>query len=336
MNLNQRIEAFAQLAEYIQNLNDSQRASLISQASNQNPWFTEQSITTALSGLKIFLKINNLEEWVTRYKLEVPEPRQIGIVMAGNIPLVGFHDLLCVLISGHKAQVKLSSQDRILMEYIIHQLVRIEPQFEGRIRAVDKVNTAEAVIATGSNNSSRYFEYYFKHIPRIIRKNRTSCAVLTGHETDQDLAGLGNDIFLYFGLGCRNVSKIYIPQDYNFEGLFNCLEPFHWVINHHKYANNYEYRRAIYLVDSQAHLDNGFLLVKADDELVSPIAVVYTQEYSDQDDIRSKLDLNKDKIQCVVSKPGLMQGSVAFGQAQFPQLWDYADGIDTMRFLEGL
>jgi len=336
MILSQRIEAFSRLGKYFQNLDDSHLASLRSQAASQNPWFTDQNITTALQGLIGWLNPMNLEKWTNGYSLETKEPKQIAIVMAGNIPLVGFHDLLCTLISGHSAQVKMSSQDSFLVEHIIHKLVGIEPQFESKITMVDKVNAAQAMIATGSNNTSRYFEYYFQHIPRVIRKNRSSCAVLTGDESGQELARLGDDIFLYFGLGCRNVAKVYIPREYDFEHLFHYLEPFQPIINHHKYANNYDYRKAIYLVDRQYHLDNGFLLVKPDDELVSPIAVLYTQEYSNPKDVRSKLDTNSDKIQCIVSKPGLIEGSVTFGQAQFPQLWDYADGIDTMEFLAQL
>ena len=206
MNLSQRIEAFQRLGSYLETLNGSRLASLISQAVNQNPWFVEDHVKTAIQGIGVFLNPNNLQDWTNQYNYDRLNPKRVGVVMAGNIPLVGFHDLLTVLISGHSAQVKLSSTDGVLMNHIIDQLLVIQPLLKDKIQLIDKVNGAEAVIATGSDNTARYFDYYFQGIPRIIRKNRTSCAVITGTESDRQLVDLGRDIFLYFGLGCRNVS----------------------------------------------------------------------------------------------------------------------------------
>ncbi|MDA3780729.1 MAG: aldehyde dehydrogenase, partial [Bacteroidales bacterium] len=258
----------------------------------------------------------------------------VGVVTAGNIPLVGFHDMLCVLLSGNKFIAKLSSKDNKLMQVIRYYLISLNSEFEELIRFEEqKLSGFDAIIATGSNNSSRYFEYYFGKYPNIIRKNRSSIAVLTGNETIKQIKALADDIFLYFGLGCRNVSKLLLPEDYNFENLFNNIEHYAHIYNHNKYANNYDYNKSIYLMNKTKHLDNGFVLLKEDEGMSSPIAVIYFQYYKKIEDVYNYITLNKENIQCVVSDNNEIEKAIKFGDAQYPELWDYADNVDTMEFL---
>jgi hypothetical protein len=266
----------------------------------------------------------------------------VGVVMAGNIPAVGFHDLLCVLISGHKLLAKLSTLDEMLMRWLINTLLDVEPAFADFIRIADRLNDADAYIATGSDNTARYFTYYFAKKPNIIRRNRTSVAVLTGDEDGTQLALLGNDILTYYGLGCRNVSSLFVPADYDgnpysFTPLLSTLEPrMNEYLSQHRYQNNYDYNKSIYLINGVPHLDNGFLMVTEQPGLVSPISVVYYQTYQTLDHLKELLAANARKIQVVASAAGWYPGSVAFGRTQNPGLMDYADGIDTMAFLSTL
>jgi len=262
--------------------------------------------------------------------------RSIGLILAGNIPIVGFHDILCVLASGHKALIKLSSHDQKFIPYLLNKLIEIEPGFELQISYIDRLKDFDAVIATGSNNTSRYFDYYFSKVPHIIRKNRNSVAILNGEESKEDLEALGHDIFDYFGLGCRNVSKLYVPKDYDFKEFFESIEEFKSVADHHKYNNNYDYNKSIFLVNLDKHFDNGFLLLKEDSRFVSPLAVLYYKEYQTIEQLGSELIKNEDLIQCIVSNSKLPLSTVAFGQSQCPGLMDYADGVDTMKFLREL
>jgi len=261
-------------------------------------------------------------------------------VLAGNIPLVGFHDVLCVLISGNFALIKASSQDARLITQVLKRLTAIESAFEQRFAFTERLKDFDAVIATGSNNTSRYFEYYFGKVPHIIRKNRNSVAVLTGRETTEQLHALGRDIFDYFGLGCRNVSKLFVPEGYDFVPFFEAIEPYKNIINHHKYNNNYDYNKSIYLVNRDKHLDNGFLLVKEDERMVSPLAVLFFEYYDDLQSLDERLNHEKENIQCIVTAAPLASGAwgttVNFGRSQQPSLWDYADGVDTMDFLTKL
>jgi hypothetical protein len=256
--------------------------------------------------------------------------------MAGNIPLVGFHDFLSVLISGHFLLAKLSSDDDVLMRKLANMLVAIEPAFANNFEFVDLLKEADAIIATGSDNTARYFEYYFSKRPHIIRKNRTSVGILTGHEETEDLRNLGEDIFRYYGLGCRNVSKVFVPEGYTFDKLFEANEHRQNILEHHKYHNNYDYNKSILLVNREPHFDNGFLLITPSQQLVSPISVLFYETFSSLHDLRAKLTAVKDKLQCVVSAHGWLEGSIPFGQAQCPMVWDYADGVDTLNFLQKL
>jgi hypothetical protein len=334
MTLHKRIYAFTQLGDHLENLSEESFESLAESARLENPWFTKENVRMSLNGIREYLREDQLIQWTRQYSLEPVQQKTIALVMAGNIPLVGFHDFLCVLISGNAVQIKLSSKDSKLIKYLVNYLQRIEPSFEERISFKERLEGFNAIIATGSDNSARYFEYYFGKYPNIIRKNRTSCAILTGGESDQDIEKLGIDIFSYFGLGCRNVSKLYVPNDYDFVKLLSRLESFKDVIHHHKYCNNYDYQKSILLVNGVKHLDNGFVLLQENEKLVSPISVLYYERYSDESELRNKLKANAEKIQCVVGKE--KPAEIPFGQAQYPTVWDYADQIDTLKFLSEL
>jgi len=305
-----------------------------------NAWFTAASVEQAVTAIGQMLNKNDLQAWLDRYEIKTHGAKKVGLVLAGNIPLVGFHDVLCVLISGNFALIKASSQDARLITQVLKRLTAIESAFEQRFAFTERLKDFDAVIATGSNNTSRYFEYYFGKVPHIIRKNRNSVAVLTGRETTEQLHALGRDIFDYFGLGCRNVSKLFVPEGYDFVPFFEAIEPYKNIINHHKYNNNYDYNKSIYLVNRDKHLDNGFLLVKEDERMVSPLAVLFFEYYDDLQSLDERLNHEKENIQCIVTAAPLASGAwgttVNFGRSQQPSLWDYADGVDTMDFLTKL
>jgi len=331
MRKKESIEAFAKLGKRISGLSEREIRSLSHAAKAKNGWFTYESIKNALAGIAFMLKKEKLEEWVAGYDL-TQVPKVVGVVMAGNIPLAGFHDLMSVLISGHFAAVKPSSNDEFLTSRLIEWLTEAEPGLKKNIEAGVQLTRADAVIAAGSDNSARYFEYYFKEIPRIIRKNRTSVAVLTGEETGEELKNLGEDIFSYFGLGCRNVSKIFTPKGFDLREAFHYFKDYQGVIHHHKYRNNYDYYKAISLVNKIPHLDTGFLLVHSTDDLVSPISVLYHQEYDTIENLEETvLKPKEEKIQCIAGK-----NYIPFGTTQRPRLCDYADNVDTLRFLSNL
>lgn len=331
MNIQDKIVAFSHLQKKITLLTEEELENLADQAKQRNGWFSYESVKNALEGIAFMLDEAKLEKWTSRYNLSEVSPSVIGIVMAGNIPLVGFHDLLSVLISGHFAAIKPSSDDDFLTRTMIDWIIQVEPRFKKNIEIREKLTNIDAVIATGSDNTARYFEYYFKDIPSIIRKNRTSVAILTGKENINELKALGEDIFSYFGLGCRNVSKVYTPKGYDFRDAFPHFEHYKEIANHHKYRNNYDYYKSIYLVNKTPHLDTGFLLINSTDELVSPIGVLFHQEYDSIERLQDILDAQKEKIQCIVGKD-----YVPFGKAQRPELWDYADAVDTLAFLSNL
>jgi len=336
MDLTERISAFAELGNVINRLNTDERAALADRAGQQNAWFTRESVILALEGITKFLSADALHRWTSVYSLNPTQPKTIGVAMAGNIPLVGFHDFLCILLSGHQLKAKLSSQDSVLIRFLSDHLLKIEPRFKERIQFAEQLKEIDAVIATGSDNTSRYFEYYFRNIPHIIRKNRSSCAILLGEEPSEELNTLGNDVFSYFGLGCRNVSKLYVPEGYSFNALLDSWNSYSNIVNHHKYANNYDYQKSIMLVNSVPFLDNGFIMITENNSLVSPISVLFYETYSDQNDLKQKLISQKEKIQCIVSAKAWYPGSIAFGKAQYPEVWDYADNVDTLKFLSTL
>jgi hypothetical protein len=304
---------------------------LINNQHLHNPWFTPENARKALNAIADELTAENLIRWTSAYpqlKEEI-KPVIAGVIMAGNIPLVGFHDFLSVLISGNKLIAKTSSKDSELIIYIGEMLKEINPAFaeqfeftEGALKGFD------VVIATGSNNSSRYFEYYFGKYPNIIRKNRNSVALINGDESAEELEALGADIFSYFGLGCRNVSKIYIPEGYDLPALAKNWESYAGCINHSKYANNYDFNKAVYIVNKEFFHDTGYLLMKEDSKLSSPVSVLYFEKYDSQYAVKQQIKMLGEKIQCIVSR-----SDIAFGTAQCPHLWDYADAVDTIEFL---
>lgn len=339
MNLNyptysQRLDAFVKLGHIFKQVAEDN--SFIQKAFVYNNWFTPSNQVLAIQALGNELSFEKLQNWTKAYPavLAEKEPKRVAIIMAGNIPLVGFHDLLSVLISGHIALVKPSSDDEVLLKWVIDELISIEPLFANQIEWAKegKLKEFDAVIATGSNNSHRYFEQYFKNKKSLLRKNRNSIAVLHGNETHEQLEALADDVFRYFGLGCRNVSKVFWPKGYFPEPVFKAFEKYADIIHHHKYANNYTYHKAIFLMNQTKHLDNNFILVKEDEKLASPLGVLLFQEYETQDEISNWLIEHKDEIQCVVGE-GF---GLDFGQSQCPTLSDYADGVDTLAFLSEL
>ena len=302
-------------------------------AEEHNGWFTPENIIFAIKGWAESLTENHLNQWLKPYNFVDVSPKTVAIIMAGNIPLVGFHDFLSVLICGHQVLVKQSSNDKHLLPFLAKYLEYVEPGFKGKITFTEnKVENFDAVIATGSNNTARYFEYYFKNKPAIIRNNRNSVAVLTGNETTEDLKKLSEDIFRYYGLGCRNVSKLFVPKGYKFDAFFEGIYHWHPIIEKAKYANNYDYNKAVYLMSEFDILENGFFMIKEDPSYASPIATLFYEYYNSSDELTQKLNAEKDQIQCIVSN-GFIKNEIPFGQTQKPQLWDYADSVDSIEFL---
>lgn len=350
MLLQNRINAFVKLGEFLSQFSqeDIQQKEhvlyndlffdafklQIKRAKEFNGWFTEDNILFALDSWSKQLTDNNLNNWTSNYNLSAKR-KVIAVIMAGNIPLVGFHDFLSVLIAGHSVLVKQSSNDKHFLPLIAKYLEYVEPKFKGKISFTEeKLEDFDAVIATGSNNTARYFDYYFGKHPNIIRKNRNSVAILTGNETEDELIGLGEDVFRYFGLGCRSVSKLFVPKGYDFNQFFGGMYPYREVINYKKYENNYDYNKAVYLMSEFDLLENGFLMIKEDTSHASPIATIFYEYYNDIASLQEKLTQEAELIQCVVGNS--TENSIPFGQTQQPSLTDYADGVDTLAFLSSL
>lgn len=336
MDIDQRIRAFLQLGKKVGSLSADQRDGIYQKAMWANPWFTYEHLDLAFSGLARYLSESDLLQWLEKYDLSPASIRTVGVVMAGNIPMVGLHDFICVLLSGHRINIKLSSNDDVLIPYLADMLIAAEARFADLIRFSERLTTYDAVIATGSDNASRYFRYYFAHVPHIIRKNRTSVAILTGDENVAELDGLARDVHEYFGMGCRNVSKIMIPADYDIRALVPHMQNFAHFMQHNKYANNYDYQKAILTMNRIPFVDTGAGLLVEHDRLVSPVAVTYYGHYRNDGELLEYLEANREKIQCIVAAHGLVEGSVPYGQAQRPGMRDYADGVDTLAFLTQL
>ncbi|QHS57630.1 acyl-CoA reductase [Mucilaginibacter sp. 14171R-50] len=337
INITDTVSTFSELGNKLA-APDAQLMELIETERQYNAWFTPESVLNAVTATGRMLNRADLEQWLTKYDITQGSDKNVGLVLAGNIPLVGFHDVLCVLVTGNRALIKASSQDARLIKYVLNLLVKLDSSYADKFSFVERLEGFDAIIATGSNNTSRYFEYYFGKVPNIIRKNRNSIALLTGNETTEQLAALGHDIFDYFGLGCRNVSKLLVPDGYDFNLFFESIEPFAPIINHHKYNNNYDYNKSIYLVNRDEHLDNGFLLLKQDTRLTSPLACLFYETYTDLPSAQYLLLQQTESLQCIVTTAPLQTANqvVDFGQSQHPQLWDYADGVDTIEFLSKL
>jgi hypothetical protein len=306
---------------------------LIHLSQSHNGWYTPEQVYFSIQSWAKALTSVNLNQWTSSYDFTTTEPKTIALILAGNIPLVGFHDFISVLLSGHNVLVKTSSDDQFLLPFLAKYLITIEPKLANKINFIDgKLEEFDAVIATGSNNTARYFEYYFKDKPSIIRKNRNSVAILNGKETKEQMIALGEDIFRYFGLGCRNVSKLFVPKGYSFDAFFDAIFEYKDVIHYEKYANNYDYNKAVFLMSNYKLLDNGFLTLKEDSSHASPISSVFYEYYENLYEVEKRLTTESDSIQCIVSN-NLVKNSIPFGQSQLPQLWDYADNVDTISFL---
>jgi len=352
MQLQERINAFVKLGDFLRQFSSevTQKSDNVEHndfffegvkhqlklAKEHNGWFTEENIKFALKSWSDALNFSNLNTWLEPYAINNISPKEVAIIMAGNIPLVGFHDFLSVLISGHSVLVKQSSNDKHLLPYLTKYLEHVEPQFKGVIKFTEeKLKNFDAVIATGSNNTARYFEYYFKNKPSIIRNNRNSVAVLTGKETSAELKNLSEDVFRYYGLGCRNVSKLFVPKGYKFDAFFEAIYHWHPIIEKAKYANNYDYNKAVYLMSEFDMLENGFFMIKEDESYASPIATLFFEYYNDLSELKETLEAKKEQIQCIVSN-GFIKNEIAFGATQKPQLWDYADDVDSIKFLSSI
>ncbi|MFN8310164.1 MAG: acyl-CoA reductase [Chitinophagales bacterium] len=311
-------------------------AAAIAEAQQSNPWFIPEFANAALQAIsQKMLSREALLKWLTPYTVsnEFQPKKLVGLVMAGNVPLVGFHDFLCAYLLGFSMQIRLSSKDDSLFHFVLEKLMAIDPQLKAQLTFVNKLEHYDAVIATGSDNTFRYFEYYFRNHPRVLRRNRNSVAVLSGNESLQELQGLADDVLLYFGFGCRNVSKLFVPESFEVESLFPHFEKYKWMHQHTKYMNNYDYNRTLLLLNKVPHLSNDFLMIQENTAIASPIAVLYFERYHNIETVRQELQQRADKIQCVVSQLDLETRTVPFGQSQQPELNDYADGVDTIDFL---
>lgn len=346
MTLKQRKEAFVQLGLFInRHLTNNQNPKeerfhndlqkLTEVAFSYNGWFTPDNINRALQGLVVMMEEEALDEF-TKSITEPKEPKTVAVIMAGNIPAVGFHDMMCVLLSGHNILIKVSSDDPAFIPFLVGMLIYFEKEFATKVNFAEaRLNNFDAVIATGSNNSAKHFEYYFGKYPNIIRKNRTSVALLNGQESETDLKELGKDIFYYFGLGCRNVSKVYVPEGYNFNKLFEAVYDFKYVIDNKKYNNNYEYNRAIYLLDLIPFLDNNFLMIKESIDLHAPTSVLFHESYTNQKQLVDKIAPIRSNLQCIVSNFEIEGVKIIpFGKTQEPSIFDFADDVNTLDFLK--
>jgi len=331
MNLQQRIELLQKLRTYLEE-NGQEWQDVKTKASIHNAWFTPEFIDLAVNNIcTAFLQQNKLEQWAAHYHLDDNiGGKNIGIVMAGNIPLVGFHDFLAVFISGHRQTIKLSSKDETLLKHLIQKMYSWEITVQNNISIATLLKDCDAYIATGSNNSGRYFEQYFSKWPNIIRRNRTSVAVLTGEETREELEKLSDDIHNFFGLGCRNVTHLFVPTGYDFVPLLNAFHQYRYFADHHKYKNNYDYQLSLALMNNIFYMTNEAALLIENKQLFSAISQLNYSYYNDKEAVINELKNNAD-IQCIAGN-----GFTPFGEAQKPGLFDYADGVDTMAFLLSL
>ncbi len=344
-----RLEAFVKLGDFFRefcefsnndgNINETgndwflEMDKTIALAGHKNGWFIKENILFSLKKWGDLLTKKNLVNWLSKYNIDQNRPKTVALIMAGNIPLVGFHDFMVTLLTGNNAIIKLSSNDNVLLPFVIKYLTQLVPSLKEKIVVTEGIfEHFDVVVATGSDNTARYFEHYFGNKPNIIRRNRNSLAILTGNETNEELEALGEDIFRYYGLGCRSVSKLYVPKDYKFDKFFEAIYTYNPIINQVKYANNYDYNKAVYLMSEFKLLDNGFLMLKEDASYSSPIATVFYEYYDTLDALEKKLEAEQEKIQCIVSK-GILDREIPFGKTQNPSLSDYADGVDTVEFL---
>ncbi|MEJ8803926.1 acyl-CoA reductase [Pontibacter sp. H249] len=334
MTLENRIEAFVELGKQLQKLTPEDLQVWARMAASRNTWFDEQNVTAAVKSISTLLNEQYLREWLYPYHLKHVTPKKVGVVMGGNIPMMGFPDFLAVLLSGHYLLAKLNPYDEVLMKRLADMLIAIAPGFTNQIQFAGMLKEADALIATGSDNSIPYLQQYFAKRPHLIRKERRSVGILTGHEEKDDLKALGNDVLQYYGLSSRNVSKVFVPKGYTFDKFFEANANRSNILDLHKYQNNYDYNKSLLLVNRVPHLDSGFMLVQESENFISPISVLFYETFTSLADLRHKLAATKDKTECIVSAHGWLEGSIPFGETLNPMPWDYADGVDTIAFLQ--
>jgi hypothetical protein len=338
MNLKERCAAFGKLGNWLED-NEESLIDLYRKAFSENGWFDANQCRYAIKqAIAVYFNEEKLLSWTAQYVEESSLSKNIGIIMAGNIPAVGLHDFISVFVSGHKALLKFSDKDKVLISFLLNKLEELSPGCSLHYEIIERLQVADAVIATGSDNSSRYFEYYFSKMPSIIRGNRNSLAILDGTENADDFALLVEDIFRYYGLGCRSISKIYVPRNFNFEFFMQQMDTFSFqLLLNSKYNNNFDYNRSVFLLNQTAHLCNDSLILTEDSSLQSRIATLHYEFYDSIEKLEENLQELRPKIQCIVSKIGLKTfETLPFGQSQQPKLDDYADGINTMEFLKNL
>ncbi len=331
------MQAISGLSQALMDLGQATMKSVFTRAEQENRWFTQENIIQSITAIRDeYCAFDKLQAWTEQYQIQQHRsPQRVGLILAGNIPLVGFHDVLSCFIAGHHCMIKLSDKDKLLIPLLISELEKVDPRTADYFTCVDKLSGYDAVIATGSNNSAVHFEYYFRNHKHIIRRNRNAVAILTGDESREEMMALGSDIFDYFGLGCRNVSKLYVPAGYNFDFMLGILhDEFKELVMHNKYKNNYDYNYAIFLLDKEEFLASGSLILRESTSIASRIASVYYEFYQDIPAVLDSLKERESEVQCVISKLELPSiHSFPLGHAQRPTLTDYADGIDTMQFL---
>ncbi len=322
---------------------DTEFNRVINKAKSENPWFTGENILVALNNWALALEKEKIEKWAEKYLNTLKNKSKelnVAVINAGNIPFVGLHDLLTVILTGNRYIGKNATGDSILLPYLASLMIEVDPSLKDKIHFVSRLESMDVVIATGNNNSARYFEYYFGRYPHVIRKNRNGVGVLSGNETKEQIHELGKDIFTYFGLGCRNVSKLYVPKGYSFNAFFEGIEDFNGLLSHSKYMNNFDYNNSVFLLKRIPFLQNGFSIVRKENQIASPVAVLHYEEYNNVPELIKNLTDSFSQLQCVVSANNFISGNekletihVDFGKTQSPALWDYADGADTVEFL---
>lgn len=337
MSFQTTIDAFCSLGQWLRKKVNPDLEKLINSTAASNPWFRKEDILFALNNLaERYLEPQKLKQWTNSYDLGSIETKTVGLIMAGNLPLVGWHDIQSVLISGHKAQIKLSHRDNILIPFLLNEFAEFAPEVKSKFEIVERLKTYDAVIATGSTNTNRYFEQYFSQVPHLFRGTKNGLAVINGNETAEDLKKLGQDVFRYYGLGCRSVSKLLVPKGYSFTPIFEAFNDFDYLKNDSRYFHNFEYSLSLLILNGDDFFHSEFLAIKRDQKLGSSVGCLNFESYEGQEELEKIIKRDAEGIQCLVSNKQWVKDSLDFGETQFPELWNYADGIDSMKFLERL